>query len=47
MSPNHKLILGTALAAAMIALLGAAAAEALRQRPVYVAVGATARAPIG
>jgi predicted transglutaminase-like cysteine proteinase len=46
MSPQTKAILGTALAAAMIALLGAAAAES-SERPIYVSVGAGARAPIG
>ena len=46
MSPKSKTILGTALAAAMIALLGAAAAEA-SDKAAFVAVGATARAPIG
>ena len=46
MSPKSKTILGAALAAAIIAILGAAAAEA-SEKPVYVAVGATARAPIG
>ena len=42
-----KTILGAALAAAMIAVLGAAAAEAASDGPIHVAVGATARAPIG
>jgi predicted transglutaminase-like cysteine proteinase len=46
MSPKSKTILGTALAAAIIAILGAAAAQA-NQRPMFVSVGATARAPIG
>ena len=46
MSPKSKFILGTALAAAMIALLGAAAAEA-SDKAAFVAVGAAARAPIG
>jgi predicted transglutaminase-like cysteine proteinase len=46
MSPRSKTILATALAAAMIALLGASAAEAT-DRPIYVAVGETARPPIG
>ena len=46
MSPKSEFILGTALAAAMIALLGAAAAEA-SDKAAFVAVGATARAPIG
>ena len=46
MSPKSKAILGAALAAAMIAVLGAAAAAA-SDRPIYVSVGATARAPIG
>ena len=47
MSPKSKVILSAALAAAMIALLGAAAAEAASDKPIYVSVGATARAPIG
>jgi len=38
MSPKSKAILGAALAAAIIAILGAAAAEAY-EKPVYVAVG--------
>src|SRR3954452_2661495 len=46
MSPKSKFILGTALAAAMIALLGAAAAEA-SDKAAFVAVGAAARAPVG
>ena len=46
MSPKAKFILSTALAAAMIALLGAAAAEA-SDKAVFVSVGAAARAPIG
>jgi predicted transglutaminase-like cysteine proteinase len=46
MSPQTKASLGAALAAAMIAVLGAAAAEA-SERPVYVSVGASARPPIG
>ncbi len=47
MSPKSKTILGTALAAAIIAILGAAAAEAASDRLIHVSVGATARAPIG
>ena len=48
MSPQSKAILGAALAAAMIAILGAAATEAApTERPIYVSVGATARPPIG
>ena len=47
MSPRSKAILSTALAAALIFILGAAAAEAATDRPIYVSVGATARAPIG
>ena len=47
MSPRSKAILSTALAAALIFILGAAAAEAATDRPIYVLVGATARAPIG
>ena len=46
MSPKSKFILGTALAATMIALLGAAAAEA-SDKAVFVTVGTAARAPIG
>ena len=46
MSPQTKAILGAAWAAAMIALLGAAAAEA-SERPIHVSVGASARPPIG
>ena len=42
MSPKSKFILGTALAAAMIALLGAAAAEA-SDKAAFVAVGGAAR----
>jgi predicted transglutaminase-like cysteine proteinase len=47
MSPKSRAILSAALAAAVIALLGAAAAEAASNRPVFVSVRATARAPIG
>ena len=47
MSPKSKSILGAALAAAMIAMLGGAAAHANSDKPVYVSIGATARAPIG
>ena len=47
MSPRSKALLGAALAAAIIAILGAAAAEATTERPIYVSVGDTARAPIG
>jgi predicted transglutaminase-like cysteine proteinase len=46
MSPRSKTILATTLAATMIAVVGAAAAEAT-DRPIYVAVGETARPPIG
>jgi predicted transglutaminase-like cysteine proteinase len=46
MSLQTKAILGAAWAAAMIALLGAAAAEA-SERPIHVSVGASARPPIG
>src|SRR5262245_40259767 len=46
MSPKSKIILSTALAGAMIARLGAPAPEA-SDKPAYVSVGATARAPIG
>jgi predicted transglutaminase-like cysteine proteinase len=47
MSPRSKTILATALAAAIIAILGVAAAEAATDRPIYVAVGDAARPPIG
>jgi len=47
MSPRSKAILSTALAAALIFILGAAAVEAASDRPIYVSVGSTARAPIG
>jgi predicted transglutaminase-like cysteine proteinase len=46
MSPKSKALLGAALAAAIIAILGAAAAEA-SERAFYVSVGGSARAPIG
>jgi predicted transglutaminase-like cysteine proteinase len=46
MTPKSKAISGAALAAAMFAILGAAVVEA-SDRPIYVSVGATARAPIG
>ena len=45
MLPQSKTILGAALAAALIAGLGAA--QAASDRPLYVSVGASARAPIG
>lgn len=44
---QRQRILGTALAAAIIAILGAAAAQSSPLRPTYVSVGATARPPIG
>jgi predicted transglutaminase-like cysteine proteinase len=47
MSPKSKTILAGAIAAAIIAILGAAAAEAAPDRPIYVSVGDTARPPIG
>ena len=47
MPPKSKSILGAALATAMTAILGAAAAHANSDKPVYVSIGATARAPIG
>jgi len=47
MSPKSKTILGAALAAAIIAILGAAAAQAAGNRPIFVSVGPTARPPIG
>ena len=46
MSPKSKAILGTALAAAMIAILGAASAAGA-ERLTYVAIGSQARPPIG
>jgi predicted transglutaminase-like cysteine proteinase len=46
MSPRSKTILATALAAAMIAILGAVA-KATTDQPIHVSVGETARAPIG
>ena len=45
MSPKSKAILGAALATAMIAMFGAAAAAS--DKPIHVSVGAAARAPIG
>jgi predicted transglutaminase-like cysteine proteinase len=45
MLPKPKAISGAALAAAMMFLLGAAAEAS--DRPIYVSVGASARAPIG
>jgi len=45
MLPQSKAILGAVWAAAMIALV--APAEAASERPLYVLVGASARAPIG
>jgi len=45
MSPKSKVVLGTAVGAAMIAILGAASQAA--ERPVYVSVGSSARPPIG
>jgi len=46
MSPRSKAILGAALAAAMIAILGAASAAG-SERVLYVAIGSQARPPIG
>ena len=46
MSPKSKALLRTALAVAMLAVLGTAA-EAAAAAPVNVLVGGTARAPIG
>jgi predicted transglutaminase-like cysteine proteinase len=46
MLPQSKSNLGAALAA-MLAMLGAATADAAADRPIYVSVGATARPPIG
>jgi len=47
MSPKSKSILGAALATVMTAMLGGAGAQANSDKPVYVSIGATARAPIG
>jgi predicted transglutaminase-like cysteine proteinase len=47
MSPRAKTILVAALAAAMTAVLGGAAAKATTEQPIYVAVGETSRPPIG
>jgi predicted transglutaminase-like cysteine proteinase len=47
MSPKFKAIRGAALAAALFAALCAAPAEAGSNGLIHVAVGATARAPIG
>ena len=47
MSLQSRTILGIALAAAMTAAVGTAAAQAASERPVHVAVGDSARAPIG
>jgi predicted transglutaminase-like cysteine proteinase len=47
MSPKSKTILAGAISAAIIAILGAAAAEAAPDRPIYVSVGETSRPPIG
>jgi predicted transglutaminase-like cysteine proteinase len=46
MSPRSKAILGGALAAAMVAILGAASTAA-SERAIYVSVGNQARPPIG
>jgi predicted transglutaminase-like cysteine proteinase len=47
MSPKSKSILGAALATVMTAMLGGAGAQANSDKPVYVSIGARARAPIG
>jgi predicted transglutaminase-like cysteine proteinase len=47
MSLQSKNKFGTALAAAIIATLGAAAAVAAPERPIHVAIGDAARPPIG
>jgi predicted transglutaminase-like cysteine proteinase len=47
MSLQAQRVLGTLLAAAIIAILGAAAAQGSSERPIYVSVGSTARPPIG
>jgi predicted transglutaminase-like cysteine proteinase len=46
MSPKSKAVLGAALAAAMIAMFGAASAAAT-ERAIYVSIGGQARPPIG
>ncbi|MBX9845027.1 MAG: transglutaminase-like cysteine peptidase [Xanthobacteraceae bacterium] len=46
MSPKFKAVWGAALAAAMIAISGAASSAAA-ERPVYVSIGGQARPPIG
>ena len=46
MSPKFKAVLGVALTAAMIAVLGAASAAA-SERAIYVTIGGQARPPIG
>jgi predicted transglutaminase-like cysteine proteinase len=47
MSLQSKTILGIALAVAMTAAVGTAAAQAASEQPVHLAVGDGARAPIG
>ena len=47
LSFQSKAILSAALAAAMIAVLGAASAVAAPERPIYVSTGETSRPPIG
>jgi predicted transglutaminase-like cysteine proteinase len=47
MSLPSKNAFGTAFAAAIMAVLGAAAAVAAPERPIHVAIGDTARPPIG
>jgi predicted transglutaminase-like cysteine proteinase len=47
MSESSKSAFGTAFAAAIMAVLGAAAAVAAPERSIHVAIGDTARPPIG
>ena len=47
MSKTSNGAFGTLLAAAIMAVLGAAAAVAAPERPIHVAIGDTARPPIG
>jgi predicted transglutaminase-like cysteine proteinase len=47
MSPQRKTILVTALAAAMTSMIGAAAAKTTTEQPIHIAIGPTARPPIG
>jgi predicted transglutaminase-like cysteine proteinase len=47
MPTKSQRVLGTALAAAVIAIVGVATAKAQPQRPIHVSVGETSRPPIG